>query len=605
MKTHFNPPFTPRVISEKDRLLNIPIYQRLFVWENEQIDLLLSDLWKSWNNNNGLSVPYYIGIITVVEKSNGSWDVVDGQQRLTFLSLFAAYVKSLLKPNESCVWNSFLYYNTNNLDKNSLRINYSGRPEDRDNLQAIATGYYDKNHNQNFKKFIDCVKKYSNNKNDFALFASYVYNNTSFLVSELPNNFGPKDLNAFFEKMNSSGRQLTPIEQIKGNYFPSRALQFDVCLNFEKKYVPPTEDNYVEDKKSISDILELGLPIVDENTDEQKEETSSRSVLAPEIFLLHSLSIALEANGITNPDIPKDKRKIVGTFSNNVGTDKFISPDTLLKTMSCYRSWLDLNIIYLSNDGNASDYKFWFLNTDDQKEQSDVENDDIKKLKQFQSMLYVSSSDWQDWVLEAYLYCYHNNTQLTLDLLKSQDVARHKLPDNISIMSYESIDRYWFWKLDYILWETISFGKLSAEIVNNRLIDDEQIKAITNYKFRRNRSVEHLHPQTDNMGEDNPWEKDHELLFGGTVFSIKPKHWFGNLALISSAFNSAQGNESIGVKFARLRDTQIPQKNLESIKMLLMFIAADGKNDRWTIELANTQGKAMCELLWRNHNTLS
>ena len=238
--------------------------------------------------------------------------------------------------------------------------------------------------------------------------------------------------------------------------------------------------------------------------------------------------------------------------------------------MSCYRSWLDLNIIYLSNDGNASDYKFWFLNTDDQKEQSDVENDDIKKLKQFQSMLYVSSSDWQDWVLEAYLYCYHNNTQLTLDLLKSQDVARHKLPDNISIMSYESIDRYWFWKLDYILWETIS-----------------------------------LHPQTDNMGEDNPWEKDHELLFGGTVFSIKPKHWFGNLALISSAFNSAQGNESIGVKFARLRDTQIPQKNLESIKMLLMFIAADGKNDRWTIELANTQGKAMCELLWRNHNTLS
>ena len=73
--------------------LYIPIYQRLFVWEEEQIDLLLDDLKKASANNS----PYYIGIITVVEK-DGKWDIVDGQQRLTFLSLFGAYCCSINPP---------------------------------------------------------------------------------------------------------------------------------------------------------------------------------------------------------------------------------------------------------------------------------------------------------------------------------------------------------------------------------------------------------------------------------------------------------------------------------------------------------------------------
>ena len=67
--------------------------------------------------------------------------------------------------------------------------------------------------------------------------------------------------------------------------------------------------------------------------------------------------------------------------------------------------------------------------------------------------------------------------------------------------------------------------------------------------------------------------------------------------MISSSFNSLQQNDPIGVKFARLRDTQIPERRLESIKMLLMFKLAGGEEKGWTIEKVIQHGKEMLQLL--------
>ena len=150
-------------------------------------------------------------------------------------------------------------------------------------------------------------------------------------------------------------------------------------------------------------------------------------------------------------------------------------------------------------------------------------------------------------------------------------------------MTYPSIDRYWFWKLDYLLWE--EFTEDPEKFSSSYRLTDEEKGAISNYKFRRNRSIEHLHPQTD--GDNSDW-KD-------------AKHGFGNLAMISSSFNSFQQNDSVGVKFARLQETQIPNGNLESIKLLLMFKLAGGKESVWTTRKAEDHGTAMFELLKSSH----
>ena len=88
MTDNYKGAYSIKTLVDKNIKLNIPIYQRLFVWEEEQINLLLNDLYNSFTAPN--NPPYYIGIITIVE-NNGKWDIVDGQQRLTFLSLFGAF----------------------------------------------------------------------------------------------------------------------------------------------------------------------------------------------------------------------------------------------------------------------------------------------------------------------------------------------------------------------------------------------------------------------------------------------------------------------------------------------------------------------------------
>ena len=253
-----------------------------------------------------------------------------------------------------------------------------------------------------------------------------------------------------------------------------------------------------------------------------------------------------------------------------------IKPDDFLNTMKEYRIWLDNNIIYLKAAPDGS-WEYIFRREDDENYKSNPED---KKMKQFQSMLYVSSSNYQEWVLEAYL-AYpkwkseeKNNEKNLLDFLKEKDKERHKYNENS--MTYHSIDRYWFWKLDYLLWEKFidnenCFGKL----------EDNEKSAIRNYKFRRNRSIEHLHPQTD--GDINEWKE--------------AKHCFGNLAMISSSFNSSQQNDSVGIKFQRLKEVQLRNNNLESIKMLLMFKLAGGQESGWTVKTMQDHETKMLSLL--------
>lgn len=564
MTDNYNAAYSIKTLMDKNIQLNIPIYQRLFVWEEEQINLLLNDLYNSFTAPN--NPPYYIGIITIVE-NNGKWDIVDGQQRLTFLSLFGAFCLFSKTQNKQ-QWQKFLFIND---EENDLRIDYTGRPEDREDLKKIANGKFTEIQNCNFRTFLECIEKFKKNKEEkWDEFTDYVYEKASFLVSELPAQYAPADLNLFFEKMNSTGRQLTPVEQIKGIYFPGRSAEFDACLNFEKAFAEGSNAEKT-DQKSLLGILSNETQVNPEENKQNSDEAGARSILRPEVFLLHCLEIAKKSpKQSSSQAIERDERKILKTFKEYVGENEEIT-NGLLKTMEKYRKWLDENIIYLEASSDGSwEYRF---RREDAEQWDNLQQNEEKKLKQFQSMLYVSSSSYQQWVLDAY-----EEENITLKNLKDQDNARHPSPESVS-MTYPSIDRYWFWKLDYLLWE--EFTEDPEKFSSSYGLTDEEKGAISNYKFRRNRSIEHLHPQTD--GDNSDW-KD-------------AKHGFGNLAMISSSFNSFQQNDSVGVKFARLQETQIPNGNLESIKLLLMFKLAGGKESEWTTSEAKNHGTAMYKLL--------
>ena len=55
--------YTPFEITESKQFFSIPIYQRLFEWDTDNIVTLLDDLYKEYEQSNGQG-DYYIGMLT-------------------------------------------------------------------------------------------------------------------------------------------------------------------------------------------------------------------------------------------------------------------------------------------------------------------------------------------------------------------------------------------------------------------------------------------------------------------------------------------------------------------------------------------------------------
>lgn len=67
----------------------IPRYQRAYAWEDKEIIQLIDDI-----NDNESSKSYYIGslIVSPIKGKFETYEVVDGQQRLTTLFLLLQYL---------------------------------------------------------------------------------------------------------------------------------------------------------------------------------------------------------------------------------------------------------------------------------------------------------------------------------------------------------------------------------------------------------------------------------------------------------------------------------------------------------------------------------
>jgi len=77
---------------------NIPEYQRPYVWEEEEVEELLDDLWYAYSNKSDSE--YFLGSLVLHKRNKREYDVLDGQQRLTTLFLMFLVIRDLLKNQE-------------------------------------------------------------------------------------------------------------------------------------------------------------------------------------------------------------------------------------------------------------------------------------------------------------------------------------------------------------------------------------------------------------------------------------------------------------------------------------------------------------------------
>ncbi|MBQ4480248.1 MAG: DUF262 domain-containing protein [Victivallales bacterium] len=243
-------PFTPSSLSITTKKLVIPIYQRLFVWGEEQIGNLLRDLHDSYSNDENKD--YHLGVITVHEDEEQQWEIVDGQQRLTFLTLLGCEL--IRACNSESNWNSFIWLDK---DKKQLRLFFNGREEDRQDIHYVLCEQKATFKNAAFERFSECFRRFvvkANLCDSLGAFSEYCFKHAAFLVNELPSGYGAEELNLHFEKMNSTGRQLSPLEVVKGKWFATLAARWNRCMNFDKVFtnVPSEGINDNEQGKSLT-----------------------------------------------------------------------------------------------------------------------------------------------------------------------------------------------------------------------------------------------------------------------------------------------------------------------------------------------------------------
>lgn len=172
----------------------IPLYQRDYAWEEKQIVQLIEDI-----DDVNLEEKYYIGSL-IVAKHNDSYEVVDGQQRLTTLFLLLSYL-GLNEGNEEAL--SFSCRDKSNYTLRHIRPFLSDERDkyDADHLQQnIISGL--NIIKENIEKFT------AERKTEFVK----KLENVVIYRVEVPDH---TDLNHYFEIMNTRGEQLEQSDVLK------------------------------------------------------------------------------------------------------------------------------------------------------------------------------------------------------------------------------------------------------------------------------------------------------------------------------------------------------------------------------------------------------
>jgi len=89
----------------------VPDFQREYVWKREQVERLLQDVNDEFFDEEGRPIQgpeYFLGSIVVFKADDGTFSLIDGQQRMTTIYLILCAIRELLKefgenPNQTLV----------------------------------------------------------------------------------------------------------------------------------------------------------------------------------------------------------------------------------------------------------------------------------------------------------------------------------------------------------------------------------------------------------------------------------------------------------------------------------------------------------------------
>ena len=207
-----------QALFENKQTYIIPMYQRNYAWGEKEIDQLILDIQDYQKQSDQLNLgqtqgnkKYYIGTLVVFERIDGTYEIIDGQQRFTTLALLAICLKRLSKEEKNVP--DMSWFNQFNLDfesrpKSSLTFQALLRG---DHLQHLKSSEYNADLVQGFELLQRAIEKMIN-QGGLSGFCKYLFENVVIAQVLVPKD---TDLNHYFEVMNNRGEQLEKHEILK------------------------------------------------------------------------------------------------------------------------------------------------------------------------------------------------------------------------------------------------------------------------------------------------------------------------------------------------------------------------------------------------------
>ncbi len=509
----------------------IPVYQRAYSWEKQNWKTFLDDLLEQVQGHNN----YFFGnlLLEVISK-NKKYEVIDGQQRITTLTIFMRSMLNVLKNRiNDPVLSNFDY-----VGKESIYFKNSGniklRPVEYDRACFDALIIDNKN---NFsvgtpsQKRIKSAKEYFEKELDKIDSLKLLEildktENTGLTIIELE---GKKDSALMFELENNRGKELTNMEKIK-SYF------------MYQMYVYSTPKEVEVNIESISNIFKLIYLIIND----------LKKINEDSILIYHN-NAYIKGFAYRTLDDVKDDFK---SSDNKIEWIKSYVEElhTTFSNVKKFEMSNDLFAQRLNQLGTPAfiypfiikGYKYFV--------------EDETKLNQLFNVLEVIT-------FRARLINSRANIQERLNLILLS--FNGDLPDLLEKV-HNKLNESWYWG-DSNTKNYLNGSMYGNNVLNYMLWRYENYIQNKGYSIRifsiENEQIEHISPQNPTNGE--PIETGYEVDANNQYsdeFTAQKLNSMGNLMLISGSHTASIGNKPFSEKLATYKTNPRLNQQAEIIK---------------------------------------
>ena len=591
----------------------VPLYQRGYAWEEKHIVQLIDDIMDIPSEGQ-----YYIGSL-IVHRRNDSFEVIDGQQRLTTLFLLLKSLGEIQDREQVAL--RFDCRDKSNYTLERVEKIVSGTSSDMIDesriQQELLCGY------NIIKDKLKCI--------DIKLLKDRLHKTVLYRI-EVPKH---TDLNHYFEIMNTRGEQLEQSDILKAKLMAylqgdkkwqeifstiwdaCRSIDGYIQMHFPKTLREEIFGTYWNDipSQNINDYSKLSFShtqtqgysikeairtdfkiTTEGNHNEEELKARFESIIDFSYFLLHTLRVFVHQENITSHtdllDRMLDDKKLVEDFECVIKNSPIIPRDFVKRFIICLlrtRYLFDFYIIKREFVGDAAKDGRWSLKDICSSGQggkkkalyrptkvvaegcwyNEQHNEDILMLQAAMRVSYTSPKAMH-WITELLIW-------LT-DCFLGRSPEGWIYEDIVNDVAKEPVIEFMNNK------ESIYLGVATPHIVLNYLdylLWKKNTKIDFDFEFRN--SVEHWYPRNPSEGSFPCWEDE----------GSNGVDRFGNICLIQRNVNSKFSNLHPSAKKSTFQE----MIGKGSLKLRKMSEMTTSDSRQWKEEACSIHEEEMVKLL--------